>query len=624
MSLSPQFLDELRARTTLSTLLGKTIKVQKAGREYKACCPFHNEKTPSFTINDEKGFYHCFGCGAHGDAIRWMTEQRGLPFIDAVKELADAAGMEMPAADPRAAQKAKQARGLHEAMQAAQDWFEAQLAGTDGAEARAYLNKRGITDATRRSFGFGFAPDSRGKLKSALKDFPTEMLVEAGLLIQPDDKGREAYDRFRGRLMLPIRDARGRVIAFGGRIIGEGEPKYLNSPDTPLFDKGRTLYNLDKAASAARRADRVIVVEGYMDVIALAQAGIEEAVAPLGTALTEHQLERLWKMVDVPLLCFDGDNAGQKAANRAALRALPLLKPGQSLNFVTLPGGMDPDDLIKAKGAKGFEGALLSPRPLVEQIWQHEKTSGDVTSPEGRAGLQQRTADHAAVIADELVRKEYQRALRGLFWDEFGWKKQEIQAARSYISITRQEISSDKTSMMKRIDMMIKRGILLGISRYPSALYSHREQITRISMPTPALRQWVALMVQASIEHDPLEEPLISAILRNELTPLPERRNLKHDLAFSFFRKSRNEQARLAAEKDLKDVIEIILFEQEYSPVLKKLSETVHDREQETENLAEITEHEWQERLKLIINKRKNDERLRELKANIEEQLLAA
>ena len=228
MSLTPAFLDELRARTSLSTLIGRTVKVQKAGREYKACCPFHNEKTPSFTINDEKGFYHCFGCGAHGDAIRWMTDQRGLPFMEAVKELAQAAGMDVPAADPRAANRAEAAKGLHDAMAAAQGFFEEQLGGIEGAEARAYLGKRGISDATRRAFGFGYSPDSRGKLKTALRDFGEPMLVEAGLLIDPDgaepDGGktrkRDTYDRFRGRLMLPIRDIRGRVIAFGGRILG--------------------------------------------------------------------------------------------------------------------------------------------------------------------------------------------------------------------------------------------------------------------------------------------------------------------------------------------------------------------------------------------------------------------
>jgi len=622
MSLSPQFLDELRARTSLSTLIGKSIKVQKAGREYKACCPFHNEKTPSFTINDEKGFYHCFGCGAHGDAIRWMTDQRGLPFIDAVKELADAAGLDMPAPDPRAARKAEQARGLHDAMQAAQDWFEQQLAGVDGAEARAYLARRGITDATRRAFGFGFAPDSRGRLKTALKDFPPAMLVEAGLLIQPPDEpgrtDREPYDRFRGRLMLPIRDVRGRVIAFGGRIIGEGEPKYLNSPDTPLFDKGRTLYNLDKALAAARKANRVIVVEGYMDVIALAQAGIEEAVAPLGTALTEHQLERLWKMVDVPTLCFDGDSAGQKAADRAAARALPLLKPGQSLHFVTLPGGQDPDDLIKARGAAGFEQAIASPRPLVEQVWRHQRVSGDTSSPEGRAGLQSRVAEQAGTIADPLVRKEYERALRTLFWDEFGWKKQERSAVRGFIAGTREaaRAPSDLKGMGGRIDRIVKRAILLGLSRYPAVLYSHREQIVALSMPTDAHRQWARLLISASFERPALEESLVDAILQDASLPEPERRSINHDLCFSFFRADGD---RAMAESDLGEVINILLFEQEFTPKLERLKADLYAHGDDG-----MDEARWQEHLSLITLKQRNDERLRELKANIEEQMLAA
>lgn len=623
MSLSPQFLDELRARTTLSTLIGKSIKVQKAGREYKACCPFHNEKTPSFTINDEKGFYHCFGCSAHGDAIRWMTDQRGLPFMDAVKELADAAGLEMPAADPHAARRAQQARGLQDAMQAAQDWFEQQLAGVDGAQARAYLAKRGITDATRRAFGFGFAPDSRGRLKTALKDFPADMLVEAGLLIQPPDEPgrteREPYDRFRGRLMLPIRDARGRVIAFGGRIIGEGEPKYLNSPDTPLFDKGRTLYNLDKALAAARRTDRVIVVEGYMDVIALAQAGIEEAVAPLGTALTEHQLERLWKMVDVPTLCFDGDRAGQKAADRAATRALPLLKPGQSLHFVTLPDGQDPDDLIKAKGAGGFESCIASPRPLVEQIWRHERATIDTSSPEGRAGLQQRVAEQAATIADPLVRKEYERAFRTRFWDEFGWKKQERTAVRGFIARTREETRSDTaslTGMAGRIERMVKRAILLGACRYPAIIYSHREQLAALAMPTEALHQWARLLIAASFERPALEESLLDTILLDASLPEPERRSLKHDLRFSFFSADAD---RTMAESDLGEVINILLFEQEFTPKLERLTADLYAHGDDG-----MDEARWQEHLSLITLKQRNDERLRELKANIEEQMLAA
>ncbi|MEP5033261.1 MAG: DNA primase, partial [Parasphingorhabdus sp.] len=271
MTLTPQWLEELRSRVTLSTLIGRTVKVQKAGREFKACCPFHNEKTPSFTINDEKGFYHCFGCGAHGDAISWMTEQRGLGFMDAVKDLAAEAQMEVPAPDPQAAQRQETRATLHDVMAAAQDWFVTQFNGIEGTAAREYLKNRGISEKTIREFGFGFAPNSRGRLKEALSVHGLDQLIEAGLLIKVDDK--DPYDRFRGRLMIPIRDPRGRVIAFGGRILGDGEPKYLNSPDTPLFDKGRTLYNLDKASPASRKTGRILVVEGYMDAIALAQAG---------------------------------------------------------------------------------------------------------------------------------------------------------------------------------------------------------------------------------------------------------------------------------------------------------------------------------------------------------------
>lgn len=617
MSLSPQFLDELRARTTLSTLIGKSIKVQKAGREYKACCPFHNEKTPSFTINDEKGFYHCFGCGAHGDAIRWMTDQRGLPFMDAVKELAAAAGLEVPAPDPRAARKAEAARGLHEAMAAAQAWFESELAGIEGGAARAYLEKRGISEATRRTFGFGFAPDSRGRIRQALKDFPVAMLIEAGLLIQPDGD-RDPYDRFRGRLMLPIRDGRGRVIAFGGRIIGTGEPKYLNSPDTPLFDKGRTLYNLDRAQAAARKTGRIVVVEGYMDVIALAQAGVEDAVAPLGTALTEHQLEKLWKMADVPFLCFDGDAPGQKAADRAALRALPLLTPGRSLDFVTLPDGMDPDDLVKARGARGFEECLAARRPLVERLWHRERDAAPVATPEARAGLQQRLAALGETIADGLVRREYERAFKDRFWAEFGWKKQERSAVRGFIARTREELrpSSDLSHMGERIDRMMKRAVLLGLSRYPAVLYSHREPLAALSMPTEALKQWADLLIGASFERPALEESLVDAILQDASLPEPERRNIYRDLGFSFFKADAD---RETAERDLGEVISILLFEQEFTPKLERLTADLYARGDES-----MDEARWQEHLALITLKRRNDERLRELKANIEEQLMAA
>ena len=410
MSLSPQWLDELRSRVSLSGLIGRTTRVTKAGREFKACCPFHNEKTASFTINDEKGFYHCFGCGAHGDAIRWMTDQRGLSFMDAVKELAAEAGMEVPAADPRAAQRAQEQAGLHDVVAAAQEWFVAQLASPEGARARAYLATRGFSESIARDFGFGYAPEGRQALKGALGKFPESLLIEAGLRIVVED--REPYDRFRGRLMLPILDARGRVIAFGGRILDAQKtdaPKYLNSPDTPLFDKGRTLYNLHRAGPASRSTGRMIVVEGYMDAIAMAAAGIGECVAPLGTALTEHQIALLWRAIAMPALCFDGDAAGQRAAMRAAMRALPLLKPGHSLRFVTLPQGLDPDDMLKQRGRGALETLLDDPVSLLELIWRHERDAEPLTSPEAKAGLKARLMDHVKAIADEDIRALYRR-----------------------------------------------------------------------------------------------------------------------------------------------------------------------------------------------------------------------
>ena len=536
MSLTPAFLDELRMRTSLSTLIGRTIKVTKAGREYKACCPFHNEKTPSFTINDEKGFYHCFGCGAHGDAIRWMTDQRGLPFMEAVKELAQAASMDVPAPDPRAAKRAEAAKGLHDAMAAAQNFFEDQLGGIDGAEARAYLARRGISDATRRAFGFGYSPDSRGKLKTALRDFGDPMLVEAGLLIDPDaldgdakrTTKRDSYDRFRGRLMLPIRDIRGRVIAFGGRILGAGEPKYLNSPDTPLFDKGRTLYNIDRASPASRTSGRVIVVEGYMDVIALAQAGFDDAVAPLGTALTEHQIERLWKMVEVPILCFDGDGAGQKAAIRAAIRALPLLRPGHSLAFATLPAGKDPDDLIRAEGPAAMNAVLASAQPLVDRLWNHEQGVAPLDTPEQKAALKQRLGAITEAIQHPDVRAHYAHAFRerydALFFARPAftpaprgqgggagrWQRDRKGNWKAPLAPAGAEARAIGATGMER---HLLRAILASLLRYPEQIARHRETLASLHVGDPILAEMLATMIAASMRKETVVTDTLLTIL---------------------------------------------------------------------------------------------------------------
>src|SRR6476646_10109917 len=393
MTLGTAWLDELRARTVLSAVISPSVKLLRAGREWKACCPFHNEKTPSFTVNDDKGFYHCFGCGAHGDAIRFLTDHRGMPFMDAVKELAAKAGMDVPAPDPAAKERADRAASLTDVMAEVARWYSEQLNGLSGSQAREDLKGRGIDGETIQRFGLGFAPDSRNALKRGLDRLGEEPLVETGMLIKPEEGG-DSYDRFRGRLMIPIRDPRSRIIAFGGRILGPGEPKYLNSPDTHLVDKGRTLYNIDRAGPASRTARRLIVVEGYMDVIALDRAGISEAVAPNGTALTEGQLERLWRLDPSPILCFDGDSAGRKAAIRAATRALPLLRPDRSLRFVELPAGQDPDDVIRSGGRETFEQLLATAEPLDARLWRHELDSEPLGTPEAWAGLKERLIAH--------------------------------------------------------------------------------------------------------------------------------------------------------------------------------------------------------------------------------------
>ncbi|MHA3839778.1 DNA primase [Sphingomonas aestuarii] len=528
MTLTPQFLDELRARTTLSTLIGRTVKVQRAGREFKACCPFHNEKTPSFTINDDKGFYHCFGCGAHGDAIRWMTDQRGLPFMDAVKELAAAAGMDVPAPDKRSAERAERAKGLHEVMADAAKWFTQQLDGLAGAEARALLSKRGIKPETARAFGMGYSPDARGALRTALKHYGDALLIEAGLLIQVE--GKEPYDRFRGRLMIPIKDARGRVIAFGGRIIGEGEPKYLNSPDTPLFDKGRTLYNIDRAQTAARKVGRVIAVEGYMDVIALAQAGFDEVVAPLGTAMTEHQLERMWRMVDVPILCFDGDSAGQKAALRAAGRGFPMLEPGRSLSFVTLPEGMDPDDLVRAKGPSAFEAFLTKPEGLATRVWNAELVAEPLETPEARAGLRKRLTERAQAIQHPIVRDEYIAEYRQRFDEQFGRGRPSTRfdgprggggrpSPRGTFKNGKwtppdRPVSNEARGVHTTgIDPVLARAVLAGLIRHPVEIARHVEVLGSLRIGGGALARLFEAVIDVALEDQALDSAQVLTIL---------------------------------------------------------------------------------------------------------------
>ena len=413
MAFPPSFLDELRNRLSIASVVGRRVRLVKRGREHTGLCPFHNEKSPSFTVSEDKGFFHCFGCGAHGDVIGFVMRSEGLAFPEAVERLAGEAGLQVPMLDPRERQQAERATTLGGVMEAATSWYESQLHASAGQTARRYIEGRGLTAETIGRFRLGFAANSRTALKEALlaRDFPEALQVEAGLLIKPDDGG-PTYDRFRDRVMFPIGDRRGRIIAFGGRALGEAPAKYLNSPETPLFHKGRTLYNLAIAREASREAGTVIVCEGYMDVIALAQAGFAHAVAPLGTALTEEQMAELWRLTAEPILCFDGDSAGMRAALRAAERCLPLLQPGKSFRFALLPGGQDPDDLIRAQGAQAMADVLAAAQPLSEMLWRKETADRALDTPERRAALEQSLTELTGQIKDSSVQAYYRQHFR--------------------------------------------------------------------------------------------------------------------------------------------------------------------------------------------------------------------
>ncbi|MBB2907422.1 DNA primase [Rhizobium sp. RAS22] len=419
MRFSNSFLDEIRDRVNISDVIGRRVswdkkKTNAPRGDYWACCPFHGEKSPSFHCEDRKGRYHCFGCGVSGDHFRFLTELEGLSFPEAVQQIADMAGISMPQPDPQAEKRERERTSLQDVMEMATLFFQDQLQTALGARARAYLRDRGLTGRTIETFRLGYAPDSRNALKEHLasKGVSKEQMEACGLVVH--ENVPVSYDRFRDRIMFPILSSREKVIAFGGRAMAsDAVAKYLNSNETELFHKGNVLYNFARARRAAQAAGgTVIAVEGYMDVIALYQAGVENAVAPLGTALTESQLDLLWKMSPQPILCFDGDGAGIRAANRAADLALPHIKPDRSVSFALLPDGKDPDDLVRLEGRAPFDRVLSEAKPLAAMIWSRETSGVTFDTPEKRAQLESRLRQIVAVIGDETVRRFYQQDMR--------------------------------------------------------------------------------------------------------------------------------------------------------------------------------------------------------------------
>ncbi|GAB6052276.1 DNA primase [Magnetospira thiophila] len=508
MSFTPQFLDELRARMRPVDVIGQRTKLTRKGHEHQGLCPFHKEKTPSFYVYDDH--YHCFGCGAHGSVIDFVMNTENLSFPEAVEKLAEAAGLEVPVDSPEERQRAERRTGLLDVLELACAHYEQQLRMPEGAAGLAYFRQRGLDDGTIARFRLGYAPNRRGGLKTALAraGISEDMMVEAGLSKRPDD-GRAPYDYFRDRVLFPITDRRGKVIAFGGRTLGDGEPKYLNSPETPLFHKSRTLYGLAQAQAAARQSRQVTVTEGYMDVIALHQAGFATAVAPLGTALTEEQIQELWRLAPEPVLCFDGDAPGQKAAARAAERCLPLLTPGKSLRFALLPASEDPDSLIRREGPGAMREVLETARPLSEALWHWVVEGARADTPERRAALWQELKDRVMRIQDPTVRKTFLQSYEDRFWAK-PTPKRSVSGGRGLETLHRPEGAAEaRMDRMQRENQLL---LALFLCR-PEQFDSHDEDLGRLAFRDAADEKLRRALVDLLSDHQPRESAQVIAAL---------------------------------------------------------------------------------------------------------------
>lgn len=520
MTLPVAFLDELRARTPLGALVGRRVRLTRAGRELKGLCPFHTEKTPSFHVVEDKGFFHCFGCGAHGDAIGFVMRCEGLGFMEAVERLAAEAGMTVPRASPEAAAAAERAAGLSAIAEAAAAAFVRRLHLPDGRPALDYLRKRGLTDETIRLFGLGWSGEGRGAIAADLRGqgVAVEQLVAVGLMKQEDD--RPPVDLFFNRVMFPIRDRRGRVIGFGGRTLGDGQPKYLNGPETALFSKRRTLYGLDLASANARAGAELVVVEGYMDVIALHQAGFGGAVATLGTALTADHLAELWRIAPAPLICFDGDAAGARAALRTAELALPALGPGRTLGLATLPPGEDPDTLVLRKGADAFRAVLDSRRGLADALF--DTVAAPAAAPEERAAQRRRLDELAERIQDRDLRDEYRRHFRDRWFRQRPAGR--AAPARPARPARRPALAADRSRMLR------ERNLLALLLTHPMLLPRFEEALAAERFASPPCEQiriaLIDLDPEGALDHlrDSGLAEALEAVLGRGLTDIPPTR----------------------------------------------------------------------------------------------------
>lgn len=480
-----RFCDELRAKISIVDVVGSKVKLVRKGREYTACCPFHNEKTPSFTVNEAKGFYHCFGCGAHGDIIKFEMEANGLSFIDAVEKLAHKVGMQLPKLNPESKEQAEKRATAYDIMEMAARFFEKTLRLPAGREGLDYLYSRGFGDDIISKFRLGFAPGNNG-LKAQLSSHGVsdKEMAELGLLTIPENN--RPHDFFRNRVMIPIMDKRGKVIAFGGRVMDGSQPKYLNSPETPVFNKRRILYNLNYARECGYDAKRLIICEGYMDVIAMDKYGIGYAVAPLGTALTEDQIQEAWKVVNEPICCFDGDTAGIRAAVRSVDRVLPILRPGYSLQYAFLPDKQDPDEFLKAKGTEEFLKVVTATVPLKDLLWRKTLEGKLVNTPEQKARIEKDIKEEVAKIADETVRGYYIQEMKRKIYSDL------VEPGRSE---HRRETSRQQTSKRSLVrgtrtdlDDLVAKYVISAFVCYPQLAEEYEERLFNFTIKDSRLK----------------------------------------------------------------------------------------------------------------------------------------
>ncbi len=512
MKFSDSFLDEIRARLPVSSVVGRRVQLKRAGREWKGLSPFNQEKTPSFTVNDQKGFYHCFSSGKHGDIFGFVMDTEGLSFPEAVERLAGDAGLPMPKPDPQYERVAKERLSLFDAVEAAARFFEEQLIAPQGRGALAYAEQRGIAPATITEFRIGFAPNSKEALKGALtkQGFTEAQLLDAGLLIKPDD-GRSSYDRFRNRLVIPILNTKSRAIGFGARALDAAtEPKYLNSPETRLFDKGSTVFNFARARGPAFDRGELVVVEGYMDVIALHQAGFKHAVATLGTAFTERQMEQLWLLAPEPTICFDGDRAGEAAAARAIDRMLPNLREGHSFRFAFLPQGSDPDDLVRNEGPQAFSQCLAEALPLIDVLWRRESGSHNLDTPERRAALEERLDQLLETISKPRVRDHYRREVKSRLWAL--WRDSGKRGAPQQRGAPQRAASSVARPLPSAHGFAIT--IILALAHHPYLLDRFAEEVGHVELKQAQLAGLLAHVTEAIFRHPTIGSEELASLLR--------------------------------------------------------------------------------------------------------------